>query len=96
MQPLPQREFDFSGRTYTPSEDKARLNKQQQAVFDVMSDGKWHTLAEIAQATHCPESSVSARLRDLRKEQFGAYPVERRLVHRGLYEYCVLSKIQTQ
>ena len=61
--------------------DDARLTGQLRRVFDVMRDGSWRTLDEIAQAAHAPAASVSAQLRHLRKERFGAHTVDKR--HRG-------------
>lgn len=80
----------FDGETFDEARDGARLNRQAQAVFDVMGDGHWRTLATLATLTNEPEASVSARLRDLRKEKFGSYVVERRYVENGLWEYRVL------
>jgi hypothetical protein len=61
-----------------------------------MIDGQWRTLAEISAVIRCPEASVSARLRDLRKNKFGGYLVERRrrgAERRGLFEYRVCRPI---
>lgn len=79
------------GATYRPRFDYDRLNAQQKDVFDVVRDGGWRTLADIARLAGHPEASVSAQLRDFRKEKFGRLDVERRHVARGLYEYRVLS-----
>lgn len=83
-------EFDFDGATYVAQFDRSRLNAQARRVYDVVSDGKWRTLREIANETGDPEASVSARLRDLRKEKFGAHEVDRRRrgeESRGIFEY---------
>jgi hypothetical protein len=48
--------------------DGARLGDQAQRVFGAMSDGMWHTLAELSQRTGDPEASISARLRDFRRD----------------------------
>ena len=69
---------DRDGMTFDPHLDGVRLNKQAQAVYDVIRDGQWRTLAQIAVAAGCPEASASARLRDLRKEKFGGRKVERK------------------
>lgn len=87
---LPTPHPDFDGATYRVVDDRVRLGAQAQRVWDRMLDGEWRTLAELARATGDPEASVSARLRDFRKGQWGAHVVERR--HRGdasagLYEY---------
>jgi len=87
--PCPQ----FDGETYEPARDHHRLNAQLARVLSVVRDGQWRTLADLAQATGDPEASISARIRDLRKEKFGGYVVERRHVERGLFEYrLVLSQ----
>lgn len=84
---------DFDGATYQPVPDHGRLTSQMLRVFQVMSDGRWRPLGEIAMTTGDPQASVSARLRDLRKEKFGGHVVERRARgerERGLFEYRLL------
>ena len=83
--------FYFDGKTYVPVRDKTRLKKQLDSVLELMLDGQWRTLCVIAAAVGAPEASVSARLRDLRKERFGGYLVERKFVLRGLWMYRVLK-----
>lgn len=78
---------DRDGETYDRARDRNRLNRQALAVFRVIADRKWHTLAEIAALTGEPEASISARLRDLRKARFGGHIIERRYVGDGLHEY---------
>lgn len=77
----------FGGSTFDPQKDGARLSKQLKSVLALMSDGKWRTLAEIAQAVGCSEASASARLRDFRKTAFGGFKVDRWRVNGGLYRY---------
>lgn len=84
------------GITYTPDRDRLRLNRQARTVYDVMIDGHWRTLSEIARCTGEPEPSISARLRDLRKPRFGSHTVERRYIACGLWEYRVLLPQITQ
>lgn len=83
---------DFDGETFNREQDGARLSRQLESVFDLMKDGKWRTIREIAARTKKPETSVSARLRDLRKEKFGSWNVDRRKVGVGLFEYRVFAK----
>jgi hypothetical protein len=68
------------------------LGRQLRLVLDVMVDGRWRTLFEIAAATKAPQSSVSARLRDLRKARFGGHTIERRrrTAGAGTWEYCLV------
>ena len=58
----------FGGETYVPSLDRERLADQFLRVWDLMIDQKWRTLREIAAVTGDPEASISARLRDVRKD----------------------------
>lgn len=80
----------FNGSDYSPKHDNVRLTKQIKRVFDLMKDGEWRTLDEIAFNTDDPEASVSAQLRNLRKDRFGAHEVNKRIRgerKHGLYEY---------
>lgn len=77
----------FGGSTFEIERDGKRLNAQCQRVFDAIKDGKWWTLAQLSAATGDPEPSVSARCRDLRKERFGGFNIERRYIADGLWEY---------
>ena len=52
-----------------------------------MSDSRWRTLSSISGITGDPESSISARLRDMRKPRFGSHIIEREYVERGSHKY---------
>lgn len=89
--------LDFDGETYERKFDSKRLSGQLSRVFRVMEDGQWRTLAEIGEITGDGKSlqSISARLRDLRKERFGKHEVKRRRrgdPHLGLHEYCLIVR----
>jgi hypothetical protein len=80
----------FSGATYEAAHDQDRLAAQLERVRRLMQDGEWRTLPEIADITGDPLQSISARLRDLRKERFGGHTVNRRRrgpERYGLFEY---------
>ena len=82
--------FDsFDGRTFSDAQDGERLRTQLFRVRMLMLDGAWRTLAEIETKLDCPQASISARLRDLRKEKFGALTVDRQRRTRGTFEYRV-------
>lgn len=83
----------FDGKTFYPAIDGVRLTTQLTAVFDFMSDGMWRTLKQISSEVGSPESSISARLRDLRKPRFGQYTVDRRRMSEGAgtYEYRIAA-----
>ncbi len=73
---------DRDGTTYDPELDRRPLNEQAQRVWDVMADGEWHFLSDVAAETGDPEASVSARFRDFRKPKFGGHSVEKKRVGR--------------
>lgn len=77
----------FGGETYNPARDGQRLVGQLERVFAVMSDGAWHTLAELTARCGGTEAAISARVRDFRKAKFGGHEVERQYVAQGLYKY---------
>ena len=82
----------FDGPAYEPEYDHARLTGQILRVWDLMRDGRWRTLQEIADRTGDPPASISAQLRHLRKRRFGEHTVERRSSGDrvvGLWEYRV-------
>ena len=63
---------DFGGATYDATLDRERLTGQLGRVFALMAaDGEWRTLKRIVSVVGGSEAGVSARLRDLRKPQFG-------------------------
>jgi len=84
------------GPAYVDKLDGERIKDQLERVRSLMSDERWRTLAEIAFDTGDPQASISAQLRHLRKERFGAFIVERRRRARagdqkkGTHEYRVL------
>lgn len=90
---MTQQEMRFDGATYEPKLDLDRLSSQLLKVEALMLDGKWRTLTHISIAVKAPESSVSARLRDLRKPRFGSHLIDRRRVTRGLFEYRMVNEL---
>ena len=83
----------FDGESYNPDLDKVRLTGQLQRVHSFLSDARWHTLHEISVRTEAPESSCSARLRDLRKDKFGAHIVDRKrdCINKGTFLYRLVK-----
>jgi hypothetical protein len=83
LQAIPHRD----GSTYEHARDARRLAGQHARIFSLMKDGCWRTLQEIAAHTNDGEASISARLRDFRKERFGSHTVEREHLGDGLFRY---------
>ena len=92
LTPAPHPKFD--GSTAAKA-DQPRLETALAKVHRLMSDGRWRSLAEIAESCDVSEAGASARLRDLRKEKFRKiYPNRgvnrRRRNGAGLWEYKVV------
>lgn len=49
-----------------PEAERLRLAPQLQAVYAVLADGQWHTMAEISAESPGLATCASARIRDLR------------------------------
>lgn len=100
IEPRPPTLFDvppqFSGQTYEPEHDEKRLTGQLLAVWTVLQDRSWHTLAELHARCGGSEAGVSARLRDLRKPAWGAHTIERRRRTQGQYEYRLRDEVQAR
>ena len=85
-----EQEQDHKGIVYNPKYDYKRLNKQKDRVWAVMGSHGWLTLSEIDSKTGDPEASISASLRDFRKEKYGFHTVMKRprgARQRGRWEY---------
>lgn len=69
---------------------KAEPGRKVDKVLGIMADGKWRTVRELALMVGCSESGASARLRDLRKDAYGKFNVERRTRGARVYIYRIL------
>jgi hypothetical protein len=83
----------FDGSDYVPERDNERLNGQIKRIHALMIDGLPRTLSQIASVTGDPEASVSAQLRNLKKERFGSYRLEKDYKGNGLFAYRLLPPI---
>lgn len=90
--PTPAPAHAFGGKTYEPARDYLRLTGQLEAVYKLMLDGQWHTLTQIQNCVGGSEAAISARLRDLRKVEYGAHDIRKRCVAGGLWEYRMEGK----
>lgn len=84
----------FGGGTFDPKLDGGRLKALFDRALALMSDGQWRTLAQVHEQIGGTEASVSARLRDFRKIEFGGYCMESlrdpKQGRRGLWWYRLL------
>lgn len=85
-------EGDRGGYTYNPQRDRERLGRQARDVWDVMVQGGYHTLRAIEVVTGHPQCSISARLRDFRKPEYGAHTIDRHRLSetRGTHVYRLI------
>lgn len=84
---------DFDGSEYNALFDKVRLTGQLHRLYELMKDGVFRTLSEIENKTGIPPASISAQLRNLRKDRFGAHTVNKRVRgerEMGLFEYQLI------
>jgi hypothetical protein len=84
----------FDGSDIVQQRDAPRLAGQLARVYECMKEGQWRTLEEIAEICDAPEASVSGQLRNLRKQRFGRYLVEKRYCGSGLYRYRIAGRFQ--
>ena len=87
------RPLRFDGPAYDKKHDQKRLTGQIKRIFDLMQDGWWRTLDEISKTTGDPAASVSAQLRNLRKDHFGSHTIKRQTRGNrddGLFEYKLI------
>ena len=85
-------ELKHYGETYDAERDGPRLNKQMRAVFELMKDGHWRTLREISDVTGGSENGVSARLRELRRSEYGGHTVKCDYMRKGLHRYRLIVR----
>lgn len=73
------------------------IRTQFEAVRNNMREGGWWTIEQMRQqlaseGIGSTETSVSARIRDLRKPAYGGYTIKRRqLTPRSLWEYAMVT-----
>lgn len=93
--------LNFSGDTFEPQHDAVRLTGLLADVAAIMRDGQWRTLDEIRVLLAADydrstsDASISARLRDFRKDSKGAHTVNRRRRKpdtAGLFEYQLVMR----
>ena len=86
-----QESLRFDGNDYNHARDSARLTGQIQRIYSELQSGDWFTLRDLAEKTGAPEASVSAQLRNLRKERFGNHNIEKKHLGNGLYTYRLIK-----
>ena len=85
--------YDFDGETYDKNRDQVRLSRQIDKVQQFLEGNDYVTLDEISAATDIKNiSSISARIRDLRKDRHGNRVVDRKYISDGLYSYKLMPK----
>ena len=77
----------FDGADIDQERDEPRLNRQMNIIRTRMENAGWLSVQQISRELGYPETSVSAQIRNLRKDKFGGRYVERRYQGNGLYEF---------
>ena len=86
----------FSGSDYQPERDKERLTQDYKKIKDLMSDGEWRTIRQVADATGSPDGSASAHMRAMRKKENGGHAVIKKYEGNGKYLYRLVINQNTQ
>lgn len=66
-----------------------KLTADMAKIFAIMLDKKPHLVKDIAKELDLPETSVSAQLRHMRKEEFGRINIKRKSITKGLSYYIL-------
>lgn len=88
MNQIPMR---FDGSDIDQLRDGVRLTSQLERIMGCMKLGGWWTLKKLAEETGDPPASISAQIRNARKERYGSHVVEKRYIDNGLYEYRLVK-----
>ena len=87
-----QLEMVFDGVTYDHVRDSHRLGTQLESIRDFMEGRGYVTLKEVEDYTGYPQASISAQIRNLRKDRFGKRTISREHISGGLYKYKLEAK----
>ena len=81
----------FNGKNYEPLvAGYSKLTGKTLEVYELMKDGKFRTLADIEKATKIMQTTISATLRHLRKQKYGAHKLNKRRSIGKQYEYQLI------
>jgi len=75
-----EKHFTFAGRSYVAKQDNKRLTHQIKDVFNVLKDGRPHTINEIHSKTGHLHESIGAQIRNLRKPENGGFEIPREYI----------------
>jgi len=77
----------FHGDDYQKPRDHTRLKNQLETILDLLKKGSWYSLPQLSEMTGYMTSSISAQIRNARKERNGGYTIEKKYIENGLYLY---------
>ena len=85
---------DFPGAGFDPDRDADRLGDNLTRIYNAMAaDSKWFTLAELAETTGAPLSTIGEQVRHLRKFEYGGHCVKRQHVTHGTWAYALIPAL---
>lgn len=64
-----------------------RLAGQLVRVYEAIRNHEWWSLRDLSEAVGGSATSMSARIRDLRKDRFGGFTIDKQMTDPGLYRY---------
>ena len=80
---------EFKGIGSENGEDRERLTGQFEGVWEIMRDGEYHTIKEVAEKTGEPAQSVGRQIRYIRSKPRGSHVLEREYRGHGIYAFRV-------
>lgn len=87
------RVFTQMSGDYGPTGEPSRLMGQRERAFELLSDGEWWPVADLAAGLGCLEPTAGTRARDLRKPAYGKHDVRCRRGERGREYRLVLNNL---
>lgn len=69
----------------------SKRKTQRAGVWGAIKDGRWHDLWDFKARAKGSDSALTARIRELRRKEFGKHVVECRRFEGGVYRYRLVK-----
>ena len=79
-------ERDWRNKPVVSEIDGVKLKGKMLLLFEMMKSGQWVTSEPVMRRIDCKEAAATARIRDLRKPQYGGHTVNTEL-RGGVWHY---------
>ncbi len=75
-----------------PSYDGFLAKTNVEKTLEILQNGGWYTVQQLAPLIHATETATSSALRDLRKPKYGQYNIFRRRLPLNISEYKLFER----